>query len=349
MAGLAFVEKVGQTVQMNNLLRFFGGVLLSSLIVVITISRLAVEVIGASTAPDDYDVLKRRMPAMLSWLFSTPWWAPTALLFGGAGIAAWLIWTATKSAAAKEMEHHSALDEKAIKNTVAAAIDELIATRIQSELSMHSQDERLVKLESEIRDASSVAKSAVEIAGNRFENIGMDIRSLEDQIAATKRQWDEWTHQHCRNQDQRFSWVDAGFTAILHRERLTVLAEKIEVAAEVLLAPRNGGTIDNWDNWATIRLQWQSDLSGWLELADIHRTGVSDKVLNISGDALEGNWPEPDGIFPDATTALAYRRVAKTFDVFRSERDMVDRAVIAAAYGNPSMMANPRLLKSEDL
>lgn len=120
LAQLALSMAVGKEVSMNNLLRFFAGVLLSALIVIVTIARLAVEVIGASTTPDDFSLLKQRMPAMLSWLFSTPWPVPTAFLVVASAAAAWLIWTGTKHAAAHEMEEHDALNLE----TITALIDD---------------------------------------------------------------------------------------------------------------------------------------------------------------------------------------------------------------------------------
>lgn len=41
--------------------------------------KVIVALIGATTVADDYNQLVERLPAILVWLFSTPWWVPAGL------------------------------------------------------------------------------------------------------------------------------------------------------------------------------------------------------------------------------------------------------------------------------
>lgn len=42
--------------------------------------RLTFEFIGAAAAPEDFALFKQRLPKMLEWLFTAPWWVPSILL-----------------------------------------------------------------------------------------------------------------------------------------------------------------------------------------------------------------------------------------------------------------------------
>ncbi len=59
---------------------------------IFALARIALEVIGATTAPEDFSLLMGRVLAMLSWLFSTPWWVATAILVLLVGAAAYLFY-----------------------------------------------------------------------------------------------------------------------------------------------------------------------------------------------------------------------------------------------------------------
>jgi hypothetical protein len=56
-----------------------GAVIFSILFWVWGIFIVLTNWIGRSTAVDDFNLLVDRLPAILAWLFSTPWWVPAAL------------------------------------------------------------------------------------------------------------------------------------------------------------------------------------------------------------------------------------------------------------------------------
>lgn len=107
---------------MMSFLKFVGGVLLTSLLVIVSIARIAFEVIGASTAPDDFATLKQRMPTIANWLFTTPWPVPTAIMLLLAVAAGWLLWSATRKATEDEIEAHP--------HPTLAQVEALIAQKI---------------------------------------------------------------------------------------------------------------------------------------------------------------------------------------------------------------------------
>lgn len=51
-----------------------------------------VSFIGATTVSDDYDLLMARLPAIVQWLFSTPWWVPAAPASILTAFMIWLAW-----------------------------------------------------------------------------------------------------------------------------------------------------------------------------------------------------------------------------------------------------------------
>ena len=52
-------------------------------------ARLMLE---AVTSPDDYEVLKQRLPNWVDWLFSTPWWVPSLLMALLTLAVIWFAW-----------------------------------------------------------------------------------------------------------------------------------------------------------------------------------------------------------------------------------------------------------------
>lgn len=61
---------------------------------VATIAKAAVDWLGRTTAPDDYNQLVERFPAMVAWLLATPWWVPGGLASALTGFLLWAGWPA---------------------------------------------------------------------------------------------------------------------------------------------------------------------------------------------------------------------------------------------------------------
>ncbi len=318
---------------MGNILRFFAGVLLTAAIVIVTLARLAVEIIGASTTPDDFALLKQRMPAMLSWLFSTPWWVPTVLLFAASGAAAWLIWSGTKKAAAHEIEEHAALDEQAIASMVDAHLAQISIPSQEADLAthadLHRQDEKLAELSDRINALRRMVEGSHQEIRERLENLV------------------SFTERHVSETRQRFRNVDGGFHAIRHREQLNYHAENIEGLAAELLSIRDGTPVANWGEWSSKNVRWATGVNLWLELAEIYQPGCKQSVMAVSPEELQGDWPEADSQFPSVDAIMAYRTVGVILGHFRLARQKVDEAVVLAAYHSPSMKGRESLT-SED-
>ncbi len=55
-------------------------------------TKVVVTLIGATTVVDDYNQFIERLPAILNWLFSTPWWVPASLATILTAFLIWLSW-----------------------------------------------------------------------------------------------------------------------------------------------------------------------------------------------------------------------------------------------------------------
>lgn len=315
---------------MGNILRFFGGVLLTAFIVIVTLARLAVEIVGASTTPDDFALLKQRMPAMLNWLFSTPWWVPTILLFGASAAAAWLIWTGTKRAAAHEMQEHDAIDEQAIAAMIESRLAQIPSPAPRADLAthtdLHAQDEKLSSLSGRIDFVRQMVEGS-------HESVDARIKAIEEK----QERLVSFAEQTVRNTRERFQNVDGGFKAIRHREQLAYHAEMIEEMARSLLRIREGKPVENWGEWSSQSSRWMTGVSLWIEIAEIYRDGCKQRIMVVAPEELHGDWPDDDSLFPNIDAIMAYRKVAVILGHFRLEQKPVDEAVVLAAFHSPSM------------
>lgn len=50
------------------------------------------DVIGYTTAPEDFETLQARLPNWLEWLFSTPWPVPAVLMIALTAFVIWISW-----------------------------------------------------------------------------------------------------------------------------------------------------------------------------------------------------------------------------------------------------------------
>jgi hypothetical protein len=325
---------------MNNLLRFFAGVLLSALIVIVTVARLAVEVIGASTTPDDFAQLKQRMPAMLSWLFSTPWWVPTLLLFAASGAAGWLIWTGTKRAAAHEMEEHDALDEPKI----AALIEERIAalpkadarTDLATHADLHRHDESLAKHDDSIRAVRRSVEDLGNLLGIRFNQVQERVDSIAKQCADLEATIDR-VRQHDNDAIRgQFEGVDQSFRALQNREWHVRLFGELESQFEEIAKPVDDGKgIADDTAWKRQIKAWRGKLDEWLVIADWYANGASAKILTIPEHVYEGNWTFDETPLT-ANQVHRFKEAAVWWHNAKEEKARVERALTAAAFDGPS-------------
>ena len=66
-------------------------------------ARLMLDFLGYTTAPEDFGAAQEKLPKVIDWLFSTPWWVPSLTMVLLTGLVIWVClpreWTSTISAA----------------------------------------------------------------------------------------------------------------------------------------------------------------------------------------------------------------------------------------------------------
>lgn len=314
---------------MGSILRFFGGVLLAAFIVIVTLARLAIEIVGASTTPDDFALLKQRMPAMFSWLFSTPWWVPTALLFGASGAAAWLIWSGTKRAAAHEMQEHDALDEQTIAAIIESRLAQIPAPERQTDLAthadLHAHDVKIAELSDRVKFVRELVEGSHEAQEARFKKI-------EDKLDLVV----AYAEKRTGELSERFGWIDYGFAAILNREwheRLfTGLGEDFARIAKPIDAKEE---ILDFARWQMLLTNWRGKLDQWLVIAEYYAMNTRENVLMIPDHLYYGNW----SIAEDKLTAdqvKMFKEASIWWQSAKAAKPRVDQCLAAAAFESPS-------------
>jgi uncharacterized protein YneF (UPF0154 family) len=148
--------------------RYVIGLLLAVLVNVLFVSRIAFEVLGASTAPDDFASLKLRMPKLLEWLFSTPWWVPVLLITAMCGLSAWLLIGGTKKATKEQIESHPHIYERDVIELIANAIGNLpLSEKTVSEA---------------IRNADSRAVTYLQSTQSRIDKLTLIVENIKKQL-----------------------------------------------------------------------------------------------------------------------------------------------------------------------
>lgn len=325
---------------MGSILRFFGGVLLAAFIVIVTLARLVIEVVGASTTPDDFALLKQRMPAMFSWLFSTPWWVPTALLFGTSGAAAWLIWSGTKRAAAHEMQEHDALDEQTIAAMIESRLAQMPVPERQADLAthanLHTHDVKIAELSDRINFVRDLVEGSHKAQEARFKKIEEKL----DQVLA-------FTENRIGNLSERFANVDAGFNAIYNREWHERLFHRLGEEYERLAVPiKVGGGIPDAADWQRDVKSWRAKLDQWLGIAEYYAMRSSEKILTVPDFVYERPWPFDEAPLT-ANQVRLYKEMSTMWQLAQDEKPRIDRCLESAAFHGPSkkgrLDAPPRL------
>jgi hypothetical protein len=162
-------------------------------------------------------------------------------------------------------------------------------------------------------------------------------------VAALKEQRDfqermeTWVGKLRNDVERRLGWIDQGFAAIGHRERMAELAREIDEGAGWLCRPERGEKVEDWGRWNVRQQQWKDLLARWVELAEIYRHGVGERVNRVSQADVETGWQEPDDMFPNSNAIFAYRHVSVSYRNFTAEWEEVQKSVRMAAFASPSM------------
>lgn len=135
------------------LAKILGGILLGTLALVFSLTRVAFEILGASTSPDDFILLKQRMPTVMNWLVTTPWQVPTLLLVLIAVASAFLLWSGTRAATSATIDGHAVLTVDRVQQLIREA-------KIEEQEAANSQ---MSLLQAEIRRLQSQADGQKDI------------------------------------------------------------------------------------------------------------------------------------------------------------------------------------------
>jgi hypothetical protein len=312
---------------MRNGIQILIGIVVTVVVIAIALARIAFEIIGISTAPDDFALLQQRMPDITRWLFSTPWWVPTFLLLAASAAAAWLIWSGTRKTASEQVSEHAGLSDEEVR----ALIDKHLQAAAPSgaavkDADIHRLDERIAELAGKVNFTRGIADATA----SQFEKLA---REFSEQ---TER-WTDWTRQHTESNHNRFKNVDGGFRAIHDRETIARLAEEVRDSAKWLVRPRRGEKVEDWSAWEARRLAWLSKVSDYCDVAEHYIPDVRNKICVITARDLQGDWPEERGLFPSDDAVIAYRTVATTVANFVHEDVRVKKCVASFAFQSPSM------------
>lgn len=306
-----------------SVLRFIAGLLLSTLIASLLLARFAVEIIGASTAPDDFALLMQRIPVVLSWLFSTPWPVPAALLIGLSAFAGWLLMSGTKKATAEEIADHPGLSEEAITSLIDHRLPSLDDYAKHSHL--HDHDVKLADLADKIKSVRALAEGGHEAVEARFKQIEDKL----DRLIA-------YAEQRTGELSDRFANVDAGFAAILNREWHRNLFDGLEADFAKISKPIDAGQgIKDNDLWQDKVKQWRGSLDHWLMLADFYAMGTRETVLLIPDHLYDSNWTFDEAPLT-ANQVHRFKEASIWWMSAKAAKPRVENCLVAAAFQSPS-------------
>lgn len=106
------------------------------------------------------------------------------------------------------------------------------------------------------------------------------------------------------------------FLAIYHRERMLALATRIDRESLELGKPLAEGKVMNeeeWTNWKSSALQWESVVHQWAQWAAFYSgRNPMDDIKRINVEGLDENWGAKPDQFPDPEGL----RVYKTFRIY---------------------------------
>lgn len=350
---------------MKSLLKILAGMVLTVLVTVLLVARIVLDIIGYTTAPDDFELLQQRMPSILEWLFSTPWWVSALFQLAIVMPAAWLLISGTRRATADEIEEHPGFDREAIMamieskipnfaeaisseqlaNLVDARLEEFSSTKLAAQFKTHAQahgrDTRLADLAEKVKLARDLSQSTQSFAEKRFGDVGIDIRSLEEQAAQLRRDFEAWVQQHNKSQDQRFKNLDGGFRALRDREVLIETARSMTEMSDWLLRTSRGEKVDDWDVWSSLHFDWNMDLERYCKIAARYIPDAPSLIRDVQAHHVSGRWPEDSKLFPNDHNMIAHRTLCVMKRNFEVQHQRVLACVESFAFQAPSMKGIP--------
>lgn len=323
-----------------NYIKLVSGILITLMLGIFAVTRIAVEAIGWSTTPSDLDALIKKMPSMFRWLFSTPWPYPTFIVLSIAAFAAWLLWSGTKKTVSDEIADTKILTEEDIKRMVAEstksngtdiayvkkAMDDALASlkikEFQTTVAIAIKD---------VNDAAEKTRKRVDDVA-QISNAGRDagLNELSEQVEKLA----EFVQQRYRNISDRLDWVSQGFAAVgvwdWHvRHFPPILAAGLELATA-----ENAPISDElWGEWDKAERKWRSDVGAWLQSVSYYAPDSHAKVIALPDDIYyDAEWFVDWTAFSNPDRVRRYKELAIAAHNLVSCSEYVERCIRSAAF-----------------
>lgn len=313
---------------MRSLIQLAVGLATAVAVALLFGARMMLDIVGYTTAPDDYALLKQRLPKMFEWLFSTPWWVPSLLMVVLVALSAWLIVSGTKKATAEEIADHPGLSEEAIATLIDARLPSLDDYAKHSHL--HEHDVQLADLADKIKFVRGMAEGGHESVDARFKKIEEKL----DRLIA-------YAEQRTGELSERFANVDNGFAAISNREWHQRLFAELERDFAGLAEPINvKEAISDPGKWQMLVANWRGKLDQWLMIADFYAMNTRENVLMIPEHLYYGKWD----LAEDKLTAdqvKMFKEVSIWWRSAKAAKPRVDQCLAGAAFEVPSKKGRP--------
>jgi hypothetical protein len=333
-----------------RLLKIAGGLFLAIVLIVFSLARIAFEIIGASTAPDDFALLRQRMPRVLEWLFTTPWIVPTLIVVGATALATWLLWSGIKGAAFEPMGD-------AAPPVTMADVEEAIGRQLgqpATGVSEHSNEleeisasiaELRGKINTTYEAAKAVATNVGDVLGlriqalnERVDGIATGCAELESTVKKFPEKIDILMERNRERIEGQMDGVNQAFRAILNREWHYRLFSELDGGFELLMEPfHSGKPIENWKQWQEHAKGWRGKLDQWLIIADYYAMGTAENVNRLPDNLHDDEvvWSIDEAVLT-ANQIARFKEIATIWRSAGEAKSRVDRLLEQAAFNLPT-------------
>lgn len=125
--------------------------------------------------------------------------------------------------------------------------------------------------------------------------------------------------------------------AVIVKPELAALADEIERSGDDLFLPlKNGETYDRerWGSWQSTHTLWEQTVNDWADKARWYGKNIRADIFHVDDKEYDQTaWGVEDAQFPDADAVRRYKRHRIIQGHWRAARNIVDKNVLAVAYG----------------
>ena len=316
-------------------LKIFGGILFTALLVLIGLVRLGFEIIGASTAPDDFALLKQRMPKVLEWLFTTPWPVPALLMILIAALAAWLLISGTRKAAIEgvaDAEGQVGITSDDVKRIAADYIDSQ-AGSTKPDLSGDEFDSIIDARLGEFVDTKISAKFETHAQAHERDVKLVNLLDRVKEIEKKQEHLVTFIEGGLRGAEDRMGWIGQGFTALGHWEwHKGEFAKLVDRGEGLRSIADNKFSDEEWEEWEKLEKIWRSRIVYWNVVADWYAPNVGESVLAIPDELFYGKWAIEEGNFGKADRVKRYKDAMIILGNLKLVKEHVERGIKSRAF-----------------